>query len=119
MIEVRKVAGALGAELCGVDLAQPLDARAAAAIHAALLEHLVIFFHDQDLSPEQYLRFARTQGEPQHYPLLKGLPKYPEITEVKKLEHERPTCAGIGLPDTTSLEPPPMGSMLYALEVPP
>ena len=119
MIEVRKVAGALGAELCGVDLAQPLDARSAAAIRAALLEHLVVFFHDQDLSPEQFLRFARTQGEPQHYPLLKGLPEHPEITEVKKLEHERANFGGIWHSDTTYLERPPMGSMLYAREVPP
>jgi taurine dioxygenase len=119
MIEVRKVAGALGAELSGVDLARPLDAPTAAAIHAALLEHLVIFFHDQDLSPEQFLRFARTQGEPQHYPLLKGLAEYPEITEVKKLEHERANFGGVWHSDTTYLERPPMGSMLYAREVPP
>src|SRR5215210_4581521 len=119
MIEVRKLAGALGAELSGVDLAQPLDAAAAGAIRAALLEHLVIFFHDQDLSPEEFLRFARTQGEPQHYPLLKGLPQHPEITQVKMLEHERANFGGIWHSDTTYLAQPPMGSILYALEVPP
>jgi taurine dioxygenase len=119
MIEVRKVAGALGAEVAGVNLALPLDAPTSTAIRAALLEHLVIFFHDQDLSSEQFLRFARTQGEPQHYPLLQGLPEFPEITEVKKLEHERANFGGIWHSDTTYLERPPMGSMLYAREVPP
>jgi len=119
MIEVRKIAGALGAELYGADLAQPLSATMVADIRAAWLEHLVIFFHDQTLTPDQFLRFARTLGEPMEYPLLKGLPDFPEITEVKKLEHERANFGGIWHSDTTYLERPPMGSMLYAREVPP
>ena len=119
MIEVRKIAGALGAEVHGIDLSQPLSTSAAASIRAAWLEHLVIFVHDQKLTPEQFLRFARTLGEPMEYPLLKGLPDFPEITEVKKLEHERANFGGIWHSDTTYLERPPMGSMLYAREVPP
>jgi alpha-ketoglutarate-dependent taurine dioxygenase len=119
MIEVRKIAGALGAELYGVDLSQPLATTTAASIRAAWLEHLVIFFHDQILTPEQFLRFARTLGEPMEYPLLRGLPEFPEITEVMKLEHERANFGGIWHSDTTYLERPPMGSMLYAREVPP
>ena len=77
MIEVRKVAGALGAELCGVDLAQPLDARPLPPIRAALLEHLVIFFHDQELTPEQFMALRARMGEPIEYPLLKGFPSFP------------------------------------------
>jgi alpha-ketoglutarate-dependent taurine dioxygenase len=119
MIEVRKIAGALGAELYGVDLSKPLATTTAASIRAAWLEHLVIFFHDQILTPEQFLRFARTLGEPMEYPLLRGLPEFPEITEVMKLEHERANFGGIWHSDTTYLERPPMGSMLYAREVPP
>ena len=119
MIEVRKIAGALGAEIDGVDLSQPLSAATVASIRIAWLEHLVVFFHDQTLTPEQFLRFARTLGEPMEYPLLKGLPDFPEITEVKKLEHERANFGGIWHSDTTYLERPPMGSMLYAREVPP
>jgi taurine dioxygenase len=119
MIEANKVAGALGAEIAGVDLSQPLSAATTGSIRAAWLEHLVIFFHGQNLTSEQFLRFARTMGEPQHYPLLKGLRDHPEITEVMKLEHERTNFGGIWHSDTTYLERPPMGSMLYALEVPP
>jgi len=119
MIEVRKIAGALGAEIGNVDLSRPLSAAAAASIRAAWLEHLVIFFRDQVLTPAQFLGFARTLGEPMEYPLLKGLPEFPEITEVKKLEHERANFGGIWHSDTTYLERPPMGSMLYAREVPP
>jgi taurine dioxygenase len=119
MIEVRKIAGALGAEIGNVDLSQPMSAAVVASIRAAWLEHLVIFFHDQVLTPAQFLRFARTLGEPMEYPLLKGLAEFPEITEVKKLEHERANFGGIWHSDTTYLERPPMGSMLYAREVPP
>jgi alpha-ketoglutarate-dependent taurine dioxygenase len=119
MIEVRKIAGALGAEIGNVDLSRPLSAAAVASIRAAWLEHLVIFFRDQVLTPAQFLGFARTLGEPIEYPLLKGLPELPEITEVKKLEHERVNFGGIWHSDTTYLERPPMGSMLYAREVPP
>jgi len=116
---VTRIAGALGAEIAGVDLSQPPSPALSASIRQALLEHLVIFFRDQRLTPEQFLRFARAMGEPQHYPLLKGLPEHPEITEVVKLEHERANFGGIWHSDTTYLERPPMGSMLYAREVPP
>jgi taurine dioxygenase len=116
---VTRIAGALGAEIAGVDLSQPQSPAVSASIRQALLEHLVIFFRDQELTPEQFLRFARAMGEPQHYPLLKGLPEHPEITEVVKLEHERANFGGIWHSDTTYLERPPMGSILYAREVPP
>ena len=118
-MEVRRVAGALGAEIHGVDLSRPLGAAAAAAIRQALLEHLVIFFRGQTLTPQQQLEFARAFGEPMAYPQLKGLPECPLITPVVKLEHERTNFGGVWHSDTTYLERPPMGSMLYALEVPP
>jgi taurine dioxygenase len=118
-LDVRPVAGALGAEIHGVDLSLPLDAAAVGAIRAALLEHLVIFFRGQRLSPAAQLAFARGFGEPVEYPQLKGLPECPLITPVVKLEHERSNFGGVWHSDTTYLARPPMGSMLYALEVPP
>jgi taurine dioxygenase len=118
-MEIRRVAGALGAEIHGIDLSQPLAAGAAATIRAALLEHLVIFFRDQKLTPQQQLAFAQAFGEPVAYPQLKGLPECPFITPVVKLEHERMNFGGIWHSDTAYLERPPMGSMLYAIEIPP
>ena len=119
LVEVRPVAGALGAEICGVDLASPLDREVAAEIRRAFLDHLVVFFRDQALTPQQQLAFARRFGEPMEYPQLKGLPECPLITPVIKLEHERVNFGGIWHSDTTYLERPPMASMLYALETPP
>lgn len=118
-IEISPVAGALGAEISGVDLSQPLDAETVAAIRQALLDHLVIFFRDQQLDPKSYMAFAKCFGTPIEYPLVKGIDGYPEITEIVKLEHERVNFGGIWHADTTYLEVPPMGTMLHALEVPP
>ncbi len=118
-MEVRRVAGALGAEVHGVDLGQPLSEDAVAEIRQTWLDHLVIFFRDQPLTPAQFMAFAERLGEPVEYPLLKGLEGYPKITEVKKLEHERVNFGGIWHTDTAYLERPPLGSMLLAREVPP
>lgn len=119
MLEVKKIAGALGAEIHGVDLTGSLSAGPVAEIRAALLEHLVVFFRDQHLTVAQFLAFARTLGKPIEYPLVKGLPEYPDVIEVSKLEHERANFGGIWHTDTAYLEHPPMGSMLLAREVPP
>lgn len=116
---IRRIAGALGAELQGVDLAQPLAEQLQQDIRAALLQHQVIFFRDQDLTPEQFMRFATTLGQPVEYPFVKGLDGFPCIIEVKKLEHETSNFGGIWHSDTTYLQAPPMGSMLLAKEIPP
>ncbi len=114
-----RVAGALGAELRDVNLAHDLSPALIDDIRSALLEHQVIFFRDQALTPAQFMRFAQAMGEPVEYPFVKGLEGYPCIIEVKKLEHERVNFGGIWHSDTTYLEKPPMGSMLLAREVPP
>jgi taurine dioxygenase len=119
MLEIRKIAGALGAEIRGVDLSEPLPQAMVDALRRAFLEHLVVFFRGQNLSPAQFLAFARTMGEPIEYPFVKGLPEHPEIIQVTKLEHERTNFGGIWHTDTAYLEVPPMGSMLLAREVPP
>src|SRR5690242_17439237 len=116
---VQRVAGALGAEIRGVDLARDLGDSVAARIREVFLEHQVIFFRNQELAPAQFLRFAQAMGEPVEYPFVKGLAGYPEIIEVKKLEHERTNFGGIWHSDTTYLDQPPMGSMLLARELPP
>jgi len=119
MLEVRRIAGALGGEIHGVDLSRPLSEDSVAEIRRALLDHLVIFFRGQNLTPAQFMAFARSMGQPVEYPFVKGLPDYPEIIQVIKLEHEQTNFGGIWHSDTAYLEVPPMGSMLLAREVPP
>jgi taurine dioxygenase len=118
MMTVQPVAGALGAEVSGVDLAGDLDDETIAAIRRVWLEHLVIFFRDQTLSPRQFLDFGRRFGAPIEYPFVKGLPDTPEVIAVLKLEAEQVNFGGIWHSDTTYLERPPMASMLIGREVP-
>lgn len=118
-LSVRRIAGALGAEVAGVDLARPLAPDSLAALRAAWLEHQVLFFRDQALTSAQFMAFARAFGTPVEYPFVQGLEGYPEIIEVKKLEHETANFGGIWHSDTAYLERPPMASMLLAREIPP
>ena len=117
-MKVRRIAGALGAEIEGVDLRDLTDARMK-DIRAAWLEHLVVFFRDQALTPVEYMAFAKRVGKPIEYPFVKGIAGFPEIIEVKKLEHEKVNFGGVWHSDTAYLEVPPMASMLLAREIPP
>jgi taurine dioxygenase len=88
------------------------------AIRQALLDHLVICFRDQDLPPDSFLSLARCFGTPIEYPFVKGIPGFPEIINVAKLEHETVNFGGVWHADTTYLQEPPMATLLVAREVP-
>jgi alpha-ketoglutarate-dependent taurine dioxygenase len=118
-LTIEPLAGTLGAEISGADLGKDLDDATVAAIRQAWLEHLVIFFRDQELPPARFLAFARCFGKPIEYPFVKGLDDFPEIIPVLKLENERINFGGIWHSDTAYLDVPPMASMLVAREVPP
>jgi taurine dioxygenase len=118
-LEVSPVAGALGAEISGVDLDCELDHATMTEIRRIWLEYLVIFFRDQTLPSEGLLRFARRLGEVVEYPFIKGIEGFPEITPVLKLEHEKVNFGGLWHSDTAYLARPPMGTVLIAREVPP
>jgi taurine dioxygenase len=118
-LRINPLAGAIGAEVSGVDLAGELGEDTIAAIRGAWLRHLVIFFRGQTLPPARFLAVARRFGEPIEYPFVRGIDGFPLITPVVKLEHERVNFGGLWHSDTTYLETPPMGTMLVAREVPP
>jgi taurine dioxygenase len=117
--EVRPIASALGAELHGVDLGGDLPDSTVAAMRRALLDHLVIFFRDQDLAPARFLALAKRFGTPIEYPFVKGIDGFPEIISVAKLPHETINFGGVWHADTTYLAEPPMATLLVAREVPP
>jgi taurine dioxygenase len=116
-LDIRPLAGAIGAEILGVDLANVGD-ETVADIRAAWLDHCVVFFRDQQLLPQQFLDLARRFGEPIEYPFVKGLEGFPQITPVIKLEHEKVNFGGLWHTDTAYLERPPMATMLIARETP-
>ena len=117
-LRIERLAGALGAEISGVDLAQPLASGMVLAIRRALLDHGVIFFRDQPLTPGALLAFGGYFGDVIEYPFVRGIDGYPQVIAVVKLEHERVNFGGVWHSDTSYLECPPMGSMLVAREVP-
>ena len=118
-ITVMPIDGALGAEISDVDLRSDLCDEAVAEIRRAWLEHLVVFFRDQDLSPERFLSFARRIGKPVQYPFVQGIDGFPEIIAVTKLPHETVNFGGIWHSDTVYLVRPPMATLLVAREIPP
>ena len=118
-IEVHRIAGALGAEISGVDLARDLDDATVAEIRRIWLDNCVVFFRNQYLLPAQFLELAKRFGDPIEYPFLKGLDGFPEIITVAKLEHEKINFGGVWHSDTSYLDLPPMATMLIARKVPP
>jgi len=117
-IDVRRVAGALGAEIGGVDLSAPLADETIAAIRKALVEHQVIFFRDQTLTPEQQLAFGRRFGPLNIHPYVKGMADHPEVMEIIKEPSDRINFGGGWHSDMSFLEAPSIGSILYAVETP-
>lgn len=116
-IQVKTISGALGAEIHGVDLAR-IDEEIFAEIHHAFMENLVIFFRDQTITPDQQVAFSARFAPIGYYPFLKGLPDHPAVIEVRKEPEDELNFGGVWHTDTAYLAKPPMGSVLYAKEVP-
>src|SRR5882724_9701013 len=107
----------LGAEVAGVDLSQPVEAPTREALSRALAEHLALVFHDQSLTPEQYLRAASVFGPPmeQHYS-QHNMPEFPLIGLIWHQNGQRP--AEQWHTDHTNRERPPAATILYGVEIP-
>ncbi|MGE0857774.1 MAG: TauD/TfdA dioxygenase family protein [Gammaproteobacteria bacterium] len=118
-IQVSPLTPAIGAVISGVDIAEELPAAVIAEIRAAWLEHLVVFFRGQRLTPDRLVAFSKRFGEIGYYPFVAGMAEHPEVVEVLKKEDERINFGGLWHTDTSYLVRPPMGSVLYAVQVPP
>ena len=86
-IEVRPIAGSLGAEIGGVDLRDSLDDETFEEIHQALLDNLVIFFRDQDITPDQQKAFGARFGELHIHPYIPTLDGHPEIIKLESADN--------------------------------
>lgn len=117
-LEVTPTSGALGAVVSGVDIAGGLDTAAVDAIRAALAEHGVVFFRDQQLSPEQHIAFARHFGPINVNRFFKAAPGHPEIAEVRKEPDQTRNIGGGWHTDHSYDAEPALGSVLLAREVP-
>ena len=129
MLSVTKLADALGAEVSGLDLSQPIAPQTFAEVRAAWLEHLVLRFRGQRLTDPQVLAFSRNFGEldpPGPNPLGRPfLPEHPEMNVISNIKQGDVPIGGLGdgeaiwHADMTYIERPPMAAILYAIEIPP
>jgi len=117
-LNIRRVAGALGAEISGVDLSKPLGDETVAAIRGALTQHQVIFFRDQDLTPAQQVAFGRRFGPLNIHPYVAGMAGQPEVMEIIKEPSDKINFGGGWHSDMSFLQTPAIGSILYAVELP-
>lgn len=116
-LSIRPVTAIIGATISGVDLSKPLDEETRAAIEAALTQHHVLFFRDQDISQEEQIAFARQFGPISVPPFA---PKYGDNPEMIVLDQESPKGEGADAwhSDNTFMAEPPMGSVLRAVKIP-
>ena len=113
LIEVTPLAGSLGAEISGVDMAQPLGNQLYQEVHGALIENQVIFFRDQEITPAQHVNFARQFGTLQVHPLVSHLEEHPEVLVLESKDDKR-NAANAWHSDVTFSDEPPLGSILLA-----
>jgi taurine dioxygenase len=117
-IETQRISGALGAEVSGVSLAEPLAPEVLAEIRSALLENQVIFFRDQDMNPERLLRFAHHWGEIHRHPYIAGMPDYPDVLELSKKPGDKRNFGGDWHTDQMFAPRPALGTILWAKQTP-
>lgn len=111
------VAGALGAEVLGIDLRTPIDDAKQARLEMGLQQYQVLFFRDQQIGPEHHRALARAFGEPVPHPAYPSVDGYPEINILESTA-ENPTKIDTWHTDMTFLEKPPLGSILRARIIP-
>ncbi len=120
LLDIRPIAGALGAEIHGVDLAQPLADDTIAAVRRALLDHLVIFFPGQSLSPARLVAFGKRFGPLEGHEFVEGMSDHPEVLElIKEADEGGFNFGGDWHTDVTFRDRPSMGTILYGKDIPP
>ena len=126
-LDIRPMAGHIGAEILGIDLTKPLSPELVAAVRATLLQWKVVFFRDQDITQEQHIAFGQLFGEvtPAHPTLPAMFPDHPEIllldNDVYGMKDGKPEGQLIESrwhTDVTFVVNPPMGSILRGVIVP-
>ena len=118
-IEVRKLTPTIGAEIFGANLGSELGNQQFQEIHDALMDNLVIFFRDQDMTPGQHKAFGKRFGKLHVHPnapqLIDG---HPEVLVIKADENSKRVAGEDWHSDVSCDAEPPMGSILHMHEVP-
>ena len=117
MAKIIKEDSALGATITDIDLKQPLDEKLTVFISKALAENEVIFFRNQDITPEQHRAFALNFGQLQSHPVYPTIKGFPEITILEN-DEKNPSKIEKWHTDMTFKKIPPLGSILLGKVIP-
>ena len=119
-LEIRPVTPQIGAEISGIDLTRPLSDNERGVVRQALLDHLVLFFRDQDLTIEQHKAFGRQFGDLHIHPARdrNGIEGHPEILYLNAGPDTTRVNGDEWHSDVSCDAEPPMGSILRLFEVP-
>ena len=116
-LRIRPLNPTIGAEVAGVDLSSPLEPDTVAAIRQALLDHLVLFFHDQEMTPEQQFRFSEYFA-PVMIPTIDTIStEQPGVTVIDQTA-PRGEYTDRWHTDHTFVEETPLGAILRAVQLP-
>ena len=117
-MKIEPVTPTIGAMVSGVDLSEPLEQDVQDRIYDAVMQHLVLFFRGQDLSPEAQFRFATNFGDPvEPHPVYPHLPGFDRVVLLEN-DGDRPPDTDDWHTDLTFQQNPPFLSVLHAIEVP-
>ena len=117
-VEFMPLTRCIGAEVRGVDLREPLDDETFRVLHGGLLEHLVLFFRDQDITFDQHAAFGRRFGELHVHPSAPCVDGRPELMKIHA-DAASPFAEGTAWhSDVSCDEEPPMASILHLTTVP-
>lgn len=116
-LTITPLSHALGAQISGVDITQPLNVEQRDAIEQALLKHQVLFFRDQPITPEQQARFAANFGDLHIHPIYPNVPEQPEVLILDTAQTDVRDNA-VWHTDVTFLPTPALGAVLSAKLLP-
>ncbi|CAD6561567.1 Alpha-ketoglutarate-dependent taurine dioxygenase [Paraburkholderia hiiakae] len=115
---VRQLTPSIGAEIGDLDLREPLDEPTYLALRRALVQHKVLFFRDQDITPAQHVQLARRFGELEVHPVFPQHPNHPELVMLERTKDTKAT-ENVFHTDVSWRAIPSMGSILRCVECPP
>jgi taurine dioxygenase len=118
-IEVHPLTGGMGAEIHGVDLSHDMDSQTFGTVHQAVLDHGVIFFREQNITPAQQMTYARRWGEVHLHPHMPCLKDHPGIIEIVKKEDDTIVFGANWHTDQMFTATPARYTILYAKQIPP
>ncbi len=117
-MDIKLLSGALGAEISGVDL-KDTSLKNFEIINNLLLEHKVIFFRRQNITPEEQLTLASRFGPIEQHAYVKGLDEYPEIVRIIKKPDEKNQWGENWHSDVSYNVKPTKAVILKSIKIPP